>query len=168
VAKRSKQSSLPIDRLASNPTAKLNRAQIFAEVRAVYAELEARKPERNCQLRTGCCQFRLTGATPLVTRGEALVLAQGFKASGRKELPEKEDGSCPLLKADGKCMAYADRPFGCRTHFCEPAGGPYERRSVIDLIRRLEVLDPQAGGDGSHPLEYALSQAIPQLPGLKK
>lgn len=168
MAKRSKQSSRPIDRLASSGVAKATRTEIFNEVRAVYTEVEARKPERNCQLRTECCQFKLTGATPLVTRGEALLLAQGFKAAGRKELPEKEDGSCPLLKADGKCMAYAERPFGCRTHFCDAAGGPYERRTVLDLIRRLEVLDAISGGDGPHPLEYSLKQALAQLPGLKK
>src|SRR5580693_2087049 len=44
-----------------------------AEVRAVYAELINRPVERTCLARTGCCQFQLTGRTPHLTKGEALV-----------------------------------------------------------------------------------------------
>jgi hypothetical protein len=31
---------------------------------------------------------------------------------------------------------------------------------VIDLIRRLEQIDLQLGGDGPHPLASAISQAL--------
>ena len=40
------------------------------EVRAVYAELEKRPVQRDCIRRTECCQFKLTGVMPLVTKGE--------------------------------------------------------------------------------------------------
>jgi Fe-S-cluster containining protein len=137
---------------------------IVAEVRAIYAELAARPIERNCTRLTECCQFKLTGRTPFLTRGEALVAAKAVRASGRRELPEKTDGTCPLLNpANGHCMIYADRPFGCRTHFCAAAGGPYARREVSDLIQRLEQIDSDLGGDGASALPHAVGQALREL-----
>jgi hypothetical protein len=137
------------------------REALLAEVRAVYAELGRRPLERSCTLKTECCQFELTGLTPQLTRGEAFLAAKAFRATGRKSLPEREDGACPLLKGDtGRCMIYADRPFGCRTHFCEAAGGPYPRKQVLDLIRRLEVVDRALGGDGPRRIQDALEAAL--------
>ena len=133
----------------------------LAEVRAVYRDLAARPVERNCTLRTECCHFKLTGKTPCLTRGEALVAARALKASGRKSLPKRNDGACPLLdERTSRCLIYEHRPFGCRTHFCAAAGGPYARREVIDLIRRLETVDEQLGGDGPHALPAAVSSAL--------
>jgi hypothetical protein len=144
---------MPVRRPTIDPAAAL------AEVRAVYAELEARPVERTCIRRTECCKFKLTGSTPLVTKGEALLAARALRASGRKKLPAPVDtvaGSCPMLDPRGKCIIYKDRPFGCRTHFCDAAGGPYSRREVLDLIRRLEHVDALLAGDGSHSLERAV------------
>jgi len=127
-------------------------------------ELVKRPLERACVARTECCQFRLTGLTPQLTKGEALVAAKGFRATGRKELPESADGVCPLLKREtGRCMIYADRPFGCRTHFCAAAGGPHPRKPILDLIRRLEELDHQLGGDGPRKIEAALVTALDEI-----
>ena len=87
----------------------------LAEVRAIYAELAKRPIQRNCIARTECCQFHLTGQTPHLTKGEALLAAKALRGTGRKELPDTDDGACPMLKREnGKCMIYADRPFGCR------------------------------------------------------
>lgn len=132
-----------------------------AAVRQIYAELADRRIQRNC-LRSGeCCHFRLTGRTPYLTRGEALVAAKALRASGRKHLPVKNNGSCPLLDSrSGGCMIYADRPFGCRTHFCAAAGGPYARREVADLIQRLEQIDVELGGQGASALPHAISEAL--------
>jgi hypothetical protein len=135
----------------------------LAEVHAVYRELDARPLERACTRRTECCQFKLTGRTPYLTRGEAAVLARGLRASGRTTLPSRDDGACPLLDRTGRCLAYATRPFGCRTHFCEAAGGSYPRTHVLDLIRRLEVVDRALGGHGSLPLPTALERALRDL-----
>lgn len=130
------------------------------EVRAVYAELAKRPVERSCTRLTECCQFQLTGAMPMVTRGEALVMGKAYRASGRTTFQERKDGACPLLTQQGKCMIYEARPFGCRTHFCEAAGGPYGRKEVLDLIRRLEVVDYKVNGVGPLPLPTALKQIL--------
>jgi Fe-S-cluster containining protein len=136
----------------------------LTEVRAIYAELASRPVERQCIARTQCCQFRLTGLTPELTKGEALLAAKAFRATGRKELPEREDGACPLLQPDtGRCLIYADRPFGCRTHFCEAAGGLIPRKEILDLIRRLEEVDRDLGGDGPHQIEAAIADALQKL-----
>jgi uncharacterized protein len=133
----------------------------LGEVRAVYAELAKRPLEGSCQARTECCQFQLTGLTPQLTKGEALVAAKGFRATGRKQLPESLSGTCPLLQpGTGRCLIYADRPFGCRTHFCEAAGGPFPRKQILDLIRRLEEVDRQLGGDGPRKIQAALADAL--------
>jgi len=136
----------------------------LAEIRAVYAELAKRPLNRSCQSRTKCCQFQLTGLTPQLTKGEALVAAKGFRGTGRKELPESADGACPLLKREtGRCLIYADRPFGCRTHFCAAAGGPYARKEVLDLIRRLEEVDRRLGGAGPRKIQAAVADALEEI-----
>lgn len=123
----------------------------------IYAELEERPAERDCQLRSGCCQFRLTGKTPHLTAGEALVAARAFKATGRKSLPQHADGACPLLHPQtSRCLIYASRPFGCRTHFCAAAGGPRARRDVADLIRRLEAVGESLGAREARPITPAI------------
>lgn len=144
-------------RPAARPTAR----DAIATTRAIYAELAARPIERACTLRTECCHFQLTGRTPFLTKGEALTAARALRATGRKGLPERADGACPLLDAStGRCLIYESRPFGCRTHFCAAAGGPYARREVVDLIHRLEALDTALGGEGALPLGAAVERAL--------
>ena len=136
----------------------------LGEVRAVYAELARRPVTRHCLARTECCQFQLTGLTPQLTKGEALLAAKAFRATGRRELPETDDGACPLLqRGTGRCLIYADRPFGCRTHFCAAAGGPYARKEVLDLIRRLEDVDKKLGGDGPRKIQSAVADVLENL-----
>ena len=138
-----------------------DRDAIFSEVRAVYQELEQRPVERDCLRRTECCQFKLTGKTPYLTAGEALYAADALRAQGKTRLEEKADGSCPLLDArTGRCQIYESRPFSCRTHFCAAAGGPYSRKEVIDLIRRLEDVDHAMGGPGAQTLPVAIKEAL--------
>jgi Fe-S-cluster containining protein len=134
------------------------------EVRRVYADLAARPIDRNCVRLKECCHFKLTGRTPYLTKGEALLAAKALRATGRTQLPKNPSGACPLLEeASGNCLIYDARPFGCRTHFCAAAGGPYARREVIDLIRRLEAVDAQLHGDGARNLTSAISSALQEL-----
>ena len=150
---------------ASSPSRRIYEPEAQAaaldQVRQIYRDLAARPIERHCELRTECCHFKLTGKTPYLTRGEALLAARALKATGRKSLPARHDGACPLLDPPtSRCLIYEDRPFGCRTHFCAAAGGPYARREVIDLIRRLEAIDEKLGGDGPHALPAAVSRLL--------
>jgi Fe-S-cluster containining protein len=131
------------------------------EVRQVYADLAARPIDRSCVRVKECCHFKLTGRTPYLTKGEALLAAKALRATGRKALPTNPNGACPLLDPQtGDCLIYDSRPFGCRTHFCAAAGGPYSRREVIDLIRRLEVIDESLGGTGPRLLQVAVAEAL--------
>ena len=131
------------------------------EVRKIYADLAARPLERSCALRTDCCHFKLTGKTPHLTYAEALVAANALRATGRTTLSAHTAGSCPLLDPKtSRCLIYESRPLGCRTHFCAAAGGPYPRTHVLDLIRRLEKIDQDLGGDGSHPIEKSIPAAL--------
>ena len=138
--------------------------EAITAVRQIYAELKANPPPRNCTLQTECCRFQLTGCTPMLTKGEALTAAKAVRASGRKELPKREDGACPLLHPyTSRCMIYEGRPFGCRTHFCPAAGGPYLRKEVLDLIRRLEEVDRRLGGEGPRKIQVAIATALAEM-----
>jgi len=133
------------------------------EVRDVYADLAKRPIARNCTRQTECCHFKLTGRTPYLTKGEALLAAKALRATGRKSLPESS-GACPMLQSGtGNCLIYDNRPFGCRTHFCAAAGGPYARRDVLDLIRRLEQVEVQLNGTGPRMLPQAIAEALELL-----
>ena len=95
--------------------------------------------------------------------GNALVAAKALRAAGRTRLPETSNaatGACPMLDAKSRCMIYESRPFGCRTHFCAAAGGPYARREVLDLIHRLEAVDSQLNGTGPHDISTAVREAL--------
>ena len=133
----------------------------LAAVQAIYADLATRPIERNCEMRTDCCRFRLTGRTPFLTKGEAMVAVAAMRATGRKKLPPSTEGACPLLDpATSRCSIYEGRPFGCRTHFCAAAGGPYSRKEVVDLIHRLEDIDHKLGGDGGRALPVAIETVL--------
>ena len=76
-------------------------------------------------------------------------------------MPESVEGACPMLEAGtGRCLIYAERPFGCRTHFCKAAGGPYPRKRVIDLLRRLEEIECRLGGGGPRAIKVAVEHAL--------
>lgn len=138
----------------------MQKTEIQQLIKAIYGELEKRPLERSCISRTECCQFRLTGKTPMLTKGEAMYAATGVRASGKKKLPDRDDGACPMLGKNGRCTIYTFRPFGCRTHFCSAAGGPYSRKEVADLIQRLEALDEKLGGDGPRVIQRAVADAL--------
>lgn len=134
------------------------------EVHEIYADLSMRPIERNCVRVKECCQFKLTGRTPYLTKGEAFFAAKALRAAGRTQLPKNATGACPMLESvSGNCLIYESRPFGCRTHFCAAAGGPVARHKVIDLIRRLEAIDVELDGSGPRRLQNAVADALNEL-----
>ena len=94
-----------------------------------------------------------------IAKGEALVAGLAWRAAGRTSVPETADGACPFLKGS-RCQIYEGRPFGCRTHFCQAAGGMYPRKHVADLIQRLAALDERLGGDGARPLTGIVDEVL--------
>ena len=135
------------------------------EIREIYTEVDrlVAEQDRDCQARTTCCHFLLTGKTPMLTAGEALVAAKAVRASGRKTLPSNKDphsGRCPLLGSDKRCTIYASRPIGCRTHFCKQAGGPLPRRILQTLIHRLEAISESLADTDPRPLGVAITRAL--------
>ena len=82
-------------------------------------------------------------------------------STSRVELPiVREERTCPLLDATGRCAAYAARPLGCRTFYCDRAtlSGKVKQRDVNALVRRIQDLAAQhaPGGDKGRPLTRAL------------
>lgn len=135
--------------------------QILQTVTAIYADLAERPFSRQCLSRAQCCHFQRTGKTPHLTLAEALVAVHAWRASGRTEIPQPEDGACPFLeRTTQRCRIYAARPLGCRTHFCAAAGGNLPRREVLDLIHRLEDLSRDLGDTEARPLLSACRQAL--------
>ena len=131
--------------------------EVLEQLRALYREYESTSiPARLCSGRADCCRFRLTGETPHVTLPEALLVWQTWKKTGRTRVSLPEDGSCPCLNREGRCMVYEGRPFACRTHFCVEAGGALPRKMVQHLIDRLEDLDYTLRGQGAARLPDAL------------
>lgn len=144
-----------------------NTDDLLTRVRAVYAELARRPVDRSCRATSRCCRFQLTGEVPSLTLGEALLALQSWKSSGRKALALDLSSSaiCPFLNDEaGLCRIYDGRPFACRTHFCGPAGGPYPRKQVADLINALEQIDQELGGEGvGRSLPVAIRQVLGQF-----
>ncbi|TAE76894.1 MAG: YkgJ family cysteine cluster protein [Verrucomicrobia bacterium] len=140
-------------------TPELDPQSVAAAVREIYRDWEKRPLTRACIGRGDCCRFQATGRTPFLTKGEAWVAALAWRAAGRTTVPETEDGACPFLKGS-RCQIYEGRPFGCRTHFCEAAGGPASRKEVRDLIQRLEDIDIRLGGRGGVNLPAAVTAAM--------
>ena len=173
----------PRDRFAPERAAE---EAALAELRALYAEVDARFAGWSCDASTTCCRFGITGREPYVTPIELLALRRALAKTGRKVVspaPKKGsrrlpiasggDGSdgkggrderrCPLLGEDGRCSVYEARPFGCRTFFCDraSAGEPVRQRDVNAFVQRIRaVSDRLAPGGGvggeGRPLTRAL------------
>lgn len=89
------------------------------------------------------------------------VLAGVARRGGRLPL-QGAPGDCPLILADGGCSVYADRPFGCRTFFCDNATLPQgNRRPEVDVLaKRLRALSESLGERELVPLTTVLEQVF--------
>jgi Fe-S-cluster containining protein len=116
---------------------------VLTETRAVYRLADQAYAPFSCPASGECCQLSTTKRQPWLWRNEWLLLKERLKADGRPPPPPRADGGCPFLDASGKrCSVYADRPFGCRTFFCQRIRGPSRQplEDVIRLSKRLEAL----------------------------
>ena len=136
------------------------RSGFLADLRAIYAEVDALLEGWSCDSSTECCRFGITGREPYPSAVEVAELEHAVRARGglpkRRLLPVVAERRCELLSDDGKCLVYRSRPFGCRTFFCERASGPAGEpsraapkaeiarlgRAVADLAARFDPADP--------------------------
>ncbi len=112
------------------------RERALKEVRAIYRQADAAYAPYSCPASGECCQLAITRRQPWLWQPEWALLSQK-----RPLPPPRADGGCPYLDATGlRCSVYADRPFGCRTFFCERIRGPARQpaETVAALLERLE------------------------------
>jgi len=109
----------------------------LAELRAIYAAVDALTAGWSCDASTDCCRFAVTGREPYPTAVElaeldrAIAARGGLGRGGKRLLPiAAAERRCALLDPDGRCVVYASRPFGCRTFYCERAEGPFGEREL--------------------------------------
>lgn len=154
---------------------------LLGELASVYRDADALFEGWSCDNSTECCRFGLTGRQPYVTAIELLALERALAqrgkataspiAAARREvrLPiaggrtPRDEGRCPLLEDTGRCAAYAARPLGCRTFYCDRAtkGARVPHARVVELVRRVQALGLalDASGDQGQPLTSALRRA---------
>jgi len=93
------------------------RERAFAELEALYAELDAEVAGHapRCELSGRCCRFEEAGHVLYAT-----ALETDYAVSRHPAAPPPEaEGRCPY-HVRGLCTAREGRPLGCRTYFCDP------------------------------------------------
>jgi uncharacterized protein len=99
----------------------------IAELKELYAQVDAEYLAYTCESSADCCQFAISGREPWLTPLEWHVLQAALLARPLPKtrlLPVLRNEStrrCPVLRDDNQCGAYLSRPFGCRTYFCDRA-----------------------------------------------
>ena len=146
--------------------------RVYAEVDTLFAgwTCECSRADVGETPNARCCHFAVTGREPYPTAIELTELQSALRAApppktDPRRLPVADLRACPLLSPEGRCRAYASRPFGCRTFFCSHAEGPGGTgqklprdavnalgRRVADLSARHAPRDP-----GPRPLVNALT-----------
>jgi len=144
----------------------------------LYREVDELFSGTSCPGTTECCRFGRTRREPYVTSVETALILRALARQGGVPRPAavplrggpfalpvvNDERACPLLSAQGRCSAYASRPLGCRTFFCDRASAdrPIRHREVLGLVRRLQelALRHRPCGDEGRPLTRALSQEL--------
>lgn len=142
-----------------------------AALRAVYEEADRLLEGWSCPASADCCHFARTGREPYLWPNEWALLQRALASRGvarGRSLPVRadDDRACPLVTPDGRCSVYDDRPFSCRTFFCERGSGPTRRplrAELAELGRRIATLaeraaDPREGGGWPRPLSRLLAE----------
>ncbi|NUP07948.1 MAG: hypothetical protein HOW73_18030 [Polyangiaceae bacterium] len=147
------------------------------DLRALYRDVDQAYAGTSCEATTECCRFGLTGREPYVTAVEMAlvrraVARRGSRARGAgprplhetmRELPViSDERACPLLSAEGRCSIYDDRPFGCRTFFCERKSSYAEvkHRELLAFVSRLKQIAQShtPGGEQGRAFSRALAE----------
>ena len=148
----------------------INTEALIEELRKLYCEVDALYSGWSCPSSTECCRFGLLGRQPYVTSIElalverAIARRGGLPSKKKKALAITNNASkeriCPLLNQNNQCSIYEERPFGCRTFFCERAASSEHptRPELLRMLARLRGLAERhkLGGDAARPLMRAL------------
>lgn len=156
---------------------------LLDDLRALYRDVDARYAGTSCEGTTECCRFGRTGREPYVTELEVALIRKAIarrggpkalaRAASRPPAPLlpviKNEKVCGLLTREGRCSIYAERPFGCRTFFCERATSlhPVAHREMLSFVDRLKSL-AQGLGRRAHegrPLSRILASIGTGSPG---
>lgn len=131
-----------------------------SELEQVFVALGGLFASSSCPRSTRCCRFKQTGRVPYIWPAEGRRVLQGIARRGGKLPKQAAAGDCPLILSDGGCSIYADRPFGCRTFFCDDATLPQgsRRREVDVLAKRLRTLSERLGENELVPLTTVIEQ----------
>ena len=147
----------------------------FAELEALYRDVDARHAAHSCPASTECCRFGVTGREPYVTSVELAYLTRAIARRGGRTPPPppplvrsglpmlRDERVCPLLDPSGKCSAYDARPLGCRSFYCDRASwdARVTQREIGAWVRRVKeiALAHEPRGDEGRPLTNALPAA---------
>jgi uncharacterized protein len=116
---------------------RLPRAEGLRRTRAVLQDADRAFSGYSCPASAECCQLAKTQKLPWLWPSEWAVLEARLEKDHRLPVSPRPDGACPLLDESGKrCTVYEDRPFGCRTFFCDKAQGP--KRAPIEQADALQ------------------------------
>lgn len=134
--------------------------ELDGELDLVLTGLSSLFSDASCPRSTTCCRFRKTGRVPYVWPAEARRVRDAVMRRGGRLPRGGGEGDCPLLLGTGTCSIYADRPFGCRTYFCDDATLPHgaRRREVDALAKRLRTASERAGESELAPLTTFLDR----------
>jgi Fe-S-cluster containining protein len=123
---------------APTATGAIAEARALRELQAIYRQADTAYAPFSCPASGECCQLARTQRQPWLWYPEWKLLASRHPLP-----PRRAEGGCPYLDTAGRrCTVYADRPFGCRTFFCERIRGPARQPAdtVDALLRRLEAV----------------------------
>jgi len=131
-------------------------------LQVIYDDLSGAFANASCPRSTRCCRFKQTGLTPYVWPVEGERVLAAVARNGNRLPRGGEPGDCPLLKRDGSCSIYADRPFGCRTYFCSDATLPdgHPRAAVDAAAKALRTLSDERRERDLVPLSTYLDKAF--------
>lgn len=141
------------------------------ETRAVYRLADQAYAAHSCPASGDCCQLTQTRREPWLWPSEWRILEQRVGRDRGTLPPPRADGGCPLLDSSGRrCTVYEDRPFGCRTFFCERRRGPSRQpaETVDALLRRLEAINQRLERDLDEPEQAEKASPRPLLERMER
>ena len=124
-------------------------ARAFADLEALYAELEAELPRYKfvCQASGDCCDFEAFGHRLYVTTLEAEYY---FRNSPAQRM-NANASLCPSWGSDRMCKARQGRMLGCRTFFC----GTYKNGDPSEVYEKYYARVKQLHALHGIPFRYA-------------